>query len=76
MTKQILQKTQGYKIRKLITGESAEDYPEPTDLTIHTKCPYKWLLVDLETGQMYRGMKDPGQYGKWNRLAKRFKIYD
>lgn len=44
------------------------------DLTIHTKCPSKWLLIDLETGQMYRGMKDPNQWGMWRRLKKVFKI--
>ena len=75
MIKQMQQKIQGYKIRELITGEIAEEYPKATDLTIHSKCPSKWLLVDLETGQMYRGMKDPGPYGKWRRLKKRFKIY-
>lgn len=42
---------------------------------MHTKCPEKWLLIDLETGQMYRGMRDPGPYGKWRRLKKRF-IFD
>ena len=74
MIKQIQQRIQDFKIRKLITGEESEEYPEATDLTVHSKCPSKWLLVDLETGQMYRGMKDPGPYGKWRRLKKRFKI--
>jgi hypothetical protein len=32
------------------------------------------LLVDLETGQMYRGLDKPQQYGKWRRLKKVFKI--
>lgn len=40
------------------------------DLTIHTKCPSKWLLIDLETGQSYRGLKNPNAYGKWQRTEK------
>lgn len=50
-----------------------DEIPNPTDLIIHSKCPEKWLLVDLETGQMYRGMKDPGPYGKWKRIFKGFR---
>jgi len=49
-----------------------EDYQDPIDLTIHSKCPEKWLLIDLETGQMYRGMKEPDHYGKWRRLKNKF----
>ena len=74
MIKQILQKIQGYKIRELITGDEAEEYPDAVDLTIHTKCPSKWLLIDLQTGQMYRGTKEPNQWGKWRKLKKRFTI--
>ena len=68
MIKQIAQKIWAYKIRKLINGDSAENNSEPTDLTIHTKCPSKWILIDLETGQMYRGLKNPDKWGKWKRL--------
>lgn len=74
MIRQMQQKIWGYKIRELITGEHAEEYKDATDLDIHTRCPEKWLLIDLETGQMYRGMKSPGPYGKWRRLQRKFKI--
>lgn len=76
MIKQILQKIWGYRIRNLITNEQAEEYLDPTDLTIHTKCPSKWLLIDLETGQMYRGMKEPGEYGKWLRLKNKLSSFN
>lgn len=58
----------------MITGEQVDDFLNATDLTVHSKCPEKWLLIDLETGQMYRGMKEPGPWGKWRRLKKHFTV--
>lgn len=54
-------------------GAEVEEYDHPVDLTIHTKAPGKWLLVDLETGQEYIGCKDPNKYGKWMRLKDRYR---
>jgi hypothetical protein len=54
--------------RQLITGDKAEEFEEAVDLTIHTKCPEKWLLIDLETGQEYMGSAKPNLYGKWKRI--------
>ncbi len=34
------------------------------NLTVKTKCPEKWLLVDRETGQVYQG----SEKGHWDRL--------
>lgn len=42
-------------------------YPEldsPVNLTVCTKSPQKWLLIDRETGQVYEGNKD----GAWDKL--------
>ena len=39
-------------------------FEEPIVLSIKTKRPEKWLLVDRETGQVYQG--NPGGY--WDRL--------
>ncbi len=33
-------------------------------LTVKTKCPEKWLLVDRETGQVFQG----SHKGHWDRL--------
>ena len=33
-------------------------------LTVKTKCPEKWLLVDRETGAVYQG----NEKGHWDRL--------
>lgn len=47
---------------------SPYEYPEqpvPVQLTVLTKCPRKWLLVDRETGQAYEGNED----GYWDKLV-------
>jgi hypothetical protein len=37
---------------------------EPVELSVKTYCPTKWVLVDQETGQTYRGNSG----GYWDRL--------
>ena len=41
-----------YRILK--NGEKAEELEIAMDIIIKTKCPTKWILQDLETGQRYR----------------------
>jgi hypothetical protein len=41
-----------------------EEFDKPVDLIVHTRCPDKWLLVDRETGQIYKG----NYAGHWDRL--------
>lgn len=53
-------------------GAEVEEFEKAVDLTIHTKAPGKWLLIDLETGQEYIGSNVPTKYGKWIRLKDRF----
>jgi hypothetical protein len=50
----------------------AFEYPElesPVTLTIYTKSPEKWLLVDRETGQVYQGSAS-GAWDKMNPVIK------
>tara|TARA_B100000886_G_scaffold306708_1_gene239231 strand:- start:1409 stop:1591 length:183 start_codon:yes stop_codon:yes gene_type:complete len=42
------------KHRVLKNGEKAKALDKPIDLIIKTKCPTKWIIEDLETGQRYR----------------------
>ena len=42
------------KYRKLKNGEEAEELDSSVQLIIKTKCPTKWIIEDLETGQRYR----------------------
>ena len=40
--------------RELKNGEKAEELDSSVQLIIKTKCPTKWIIEDLETGQRYR----------------------
>ena len=55
-------------MRNLVNGGEAEEFDKAINLTIHTKCPEKWLLIDMETGQQYLGSPVPNLYGKWRRV--------
>jgi hypothetical protein len=46
-----------YKMNKRILrdGVEVDSFEKPVDLIIHTKCPEKWKLIDLETGEEYLG---------------------
>ena len=54
--------------RKLKNGTQVEEYQQAVDLTIHTKAPAKWKLIDMETGQEYIGSAISNKYGKWIRV--------
>ena len=41
------------KKRILQNGVEVEELDKPVNLTILTKCPKKWKIIDLETGQEY-----------------------
>ena len=51
-----------------ITGDrEAHHYPDvglAVIMTVYTRAPEKWLLVDRETGQVYQG----NDAGSWDRL--------
>ena len=42
------------KYRNLKNGEKAKELNSPMNLIIKTKCPTKWIIEDLESGQRYR----------------------
>jgi hypothetical protein len=56
---------------RMYQGAEVEEFINAVDLTIHTKAPSKWLLIDLETGQEYIGCDVPTKYGRWRRLKDR-----
>ena len=43
------------KMRKLIDGTDSIELVEAVSLVVKTKCPNKYLLLDLETNEIYRG---------------------
>jgi hypothetical protein len=50
------------KIRVLQTGRVAEELDSAVHLTVITKCPEKYLLIDQETGQSYVGSNEDNPY--------------
>lgn len=38
---------------------------EPITLTVYTKVPAKYILIDTETGQVYKG----SDKGRWDKLS-------
>jgi hypothetical protein len=57
---------------RIYHGAEVEEYTKAIDLTIHTKAPGKWLLIDLETGQEYIGSSTTNSYGKWMRIKNKY----
>ena len=55
------------KKRKLQTGKEIIELDEPVTLKVYTKCPEKWLLTDLETGEQYLGYSSSGSLD-WRKL--------
>lgn len=54
------------KFRKLKDGTSVQELQTATTLTITTKCPDKWLLIDRETGEAYVPYNTPGSL-QWKK---------
>jgi hypothetical protein len=52
-------------MRNLVNGGKAAEHIESVSLTVKTKAPAKWILVDSETGQVYRGADKMTSYGPW-----------
>ena len=54
-------------MRKLVDGTKAKELTEPVTLTVYTKCPEKWMLVDKETGEVYIGHVSKGK-NSWKKI--------
>ena len=53
--------------RQLLDGSIVEEQDTATELSIRTKCPAKWLLVDRETGEIYTAYTTPGPR-QWKKI--------
>ena len=53
--------------RKLLDGSTVNDSDISIELTIRTKCPEKWMLVDRETGEIYTPYTTPGPR-QWKKI--------
>jgi hypothetical protein len=59
------------KTRKLKDETEVVELDFPIVLEIKTKVPEKWLLIDLETGEHYRGSNSVEKYSQWTRQERR-----
>lgn len=56
------------KKRALQDGTEVEELNKPVNLTILTKCPKKWKIIDMETGQCYTASGEYEIYKQWKLL--------
>ena len=57
------------KIRKINKTKILE-LENPVELKVITKCPTKWILIDEETGQVYRGTENKEIGKMWKLMTK------
>ena len=55
--------------RTLKNGEEVEELEIPVILTIKTKCPQKYMLIDQETGEVYTPYATSGS-SQWRKIAQ------
>lgn len=56
--------------RKLKDGSSVPELEKAVTLRVYTKCPEKWKLIDLETGEEYLGRQPDGNSLQWTCISK------
>jgi hypothetical protein len=54
-------------MRKLLDGREVVELTEAKILKVKTKCPDKWMLIDLETGERYTGYSSEGSLD-WKKV--------
>jgi len=58
------------KTRKIKDGMEVQELDKPVQLSILTKCPAKWKIVDMETGQEYIASCNYEMYKQWKEVKK------
>ena len=48
-----------------MNGSEVQELDSPIKLVIETKCPSKWKIIDMETGQAYIGTDNNKKYNHW-----------
>lgn len=56
------------KKTRLVNNNKIEELDQAIELKVITKCPQKWLLIDQETGQVYRGTENPKVGKMWQLI--------
>jgi len=55
------------KTRRLQDGTEVKELELPVTLTVYTRCPEKYKLVDMETGEEYVGYPTIGN-NSWKKV--------
>ena len=55
-------------MRTLLNGVQVYELDEPVTLTVYTKCPMKYKLVDRETGEEYIGQNPNKNKYCWSKI--------
>lgn len=45
--------------RTLLDGRDVPELEKAVTLKVYTKCPEKYMLIDMQTGERYIGYSDP-----------------
>lgn len=53
--------------RKLQDGTEVEEFDKAVTLTVYTKCPEKYMLIDMQTGEKYIGTRSSGNQD-WKKI--------
>lgn len=56
-----------HKTRKLLDGKYVTELETAITLSVYTKCPEKYMLTDMETGQKYVGRITKGK-SSWKKI--------
>jgi hypothetical protein len=57
------------KKRKLQDGDEVSELDKPVFLIVHTKCPEKYKLTDMETGEEYIGKLPNEEQKYWRKIS-------
>ena len=55
-------------VRKLQDGTKVKELSAPVQLVVYTKCPSKWKLTDMETGEEYIGTYPSQNNLHWKKI--------
>lgn len=56
-------------MRTLQNGDQVPELNAPVTLTVYTKCPGKYMLIDQETGEAYVANDSPGTLN-WKKIGQ------
>lgn len=60
------------KKRTLKNGQDVVELASPITLKVYTKCPEKWILIDLENNKIYKGTTNQDIGKNWEYLSSSF----